>query len=110
MQKVNYQNIHKHGHRVYTCRWLVLLAVPNHAQSSRYGWTVPRHVGSAVLRNKYKRWLREVLRKEAPRRLARDFNFVFKKKEAQFYKNKTFLQFKQEIKKALKNADKKLKK
>ena len=116
MQKVNYQNIRKYGRRVYTHRWLVLVAVPNYMHKSRYGWTVPRHVGSAVLRNKYKRWLREVLRKEEASKTITskgspvDLNFVFKKMEVNFYKNKTFLQFKQEIKKALKNVDKKIKK
>jgi ribonuclease P protein component len=44
-------------------RILVLRAVPNGLEISRYGFTISRRVGRAVTRNRVKRLLREILRK-----------------------------------------------
>lgn len=50
----------RRGFRVPATEWLVLHVVP--APEFRCGWTLPRAVGSAVVRNRLKRWLREWLR------------------------------------------------
>jgi hypothetical protein len=47
---------------VTATEWLVLHVVP--AAEFRCGWTLPRAVGSAVVRNRLKRWLREWLRSQ----------------------------------------------
>ena len=44
-------------------RELVIRILPNGLDISRYGITVSRHVGKAVVRNKIKRRFREILRK-----------------------------------------------
>jgi ribonuclease P protein component len=41
---------------------LVLKAMPNQLKFSRYGISVSKHVGKAVVRNRVKRILREILR------------------------------------------------
>ena len=41
---------------------VVMKALPNGLTLSRYGFSVSRRVGKAVLRNRVKRWLREILR------------------------------------------------
>lgn len=43
-------------------RLLVLKALPNGRDLSRYGFSVSRRVGGAVVRNRVKRRLREILR------------------------------------------------
>lgn len=43
---------------------LLVLFLPGEAPESRYGITVSRKVGNAVVRNRVKRWLREAIRHE----------------------------------------------
>jgi len=54
----------------------------------RCGWTIPRQIGPAVLRNRFRRWGREYLRKwAADSKLSLDMNLIFKRKEPGFYKS-----------------------
>ncbi len=46
----------------WTSSLLVMKALPNGLTSSRYGISVGKRVGSAVIRNRMKRLLREILR------------------------------------------------
>jgi ribonuclease P protein component len=45
-------------------RLLVLKAIPNTLDFSRYGISVSKHVGNAVIRNRIKRQIREIIRLE----------------------------------------------
>ncbi len=54
---------------------IVMKAIPNHLALSRYGFSVSRRVGNAVIRNKMKRRLREIMR-VMPLRTGWDIVFI----------------------------------
>lgn len=62
----------------------------NEFDNLRCGWTVPRQVGSAVVRNKLKRWCRDYFRsliKTETESVAFDINIVIRPaKTAEFFK------------------------
>ncbi len=49
--------------RVWSNNLLVLRALPNQSEVNRYGFVVSKRVGKAVVRNKVRRRLREIIRK-----------------------------------------------
>ncbi|MFC2011627.1 ribonuclease P protein component [Chloroflexota bacterium] len=46
----------------WACNLIVMKALPNNLDISRYGFSVSKRVGKAVVRNRVKRLLREILR------------------------------------------------
>ena len=73
---------------IHVTHWLMVVTRPNEVGVARVGWTLPRFVGKAVLRNRLRRWGRERVKTwdfgKWPESL--DFNFVFKKKAVGFYR------------------------
>jgi ribonuclease P protein component len=61
---------------------LVMKALPNGLTFSRYGFSVSRRVGKAVVRNRIKRWLREILR-AAPLKAGWDIIFIARQSTAE---------------------------
>lgn len=60
-RKVQFELVYNEG-RTWTGREIVVKALPNGLALSRYGFTVSRRVGKAVVRNLVKRRLREIVR------------------------------------------------
>lgn len=61
-----YALIYEKG-KSWVCDLLVMRALPNEMASSRYGISVSKRIGNAVVRNRVKRRLREILRAESLR-------------------------------------------
>lgn len=59
--KTQFKLVYDKG-RSWATKELVIKALPNGLESTRYGLTVSRRVGKATVRNKIKRRLREILR------------------------------------------------
>ncbi len=61
----------------------------------RCGWTLPRQVGPAVVRNRLKRWSRVYFRARLKEghTLPVDLNLVFRKTEGDFYKKLSYERF-----------------
>lgn len=77
----------KEGKRLFITDWLAIQWLVSDDETLRVGWTIPGYVGSAVTRNKLKRWLKVFLeQKWEPRGPKIKVHFLFKKKPVTFYK------------------------
>ena len=60
----------------------------NNQTKVRLGWTVSKHIGSAIVRNKLKRWFREYFREKLQKynHLCMDINIILRPCDKSFYK------------------------
>ena len=66
-KRSDFLRLSKDGKRIKVCPWLIFnYSVEEDVETAALllGWTVPKRVGSAVFRNKLKRWAREFFRKQ----------------------------------------------
>ena len=96
----DFQNVFNNGQRIYPSSWMVANVCSNSCEEPRFGWTLPRYVGSAVTRNRLKRWCREFLRCSISDNFTKniDVNFVFKRRDKEFYKRLSHEEFNKTIK------------
>ena len=76
----DYQSIKLNGQRVRLREfpWTFLATQKNAELGARVGWTLSKKAGGAVVRNKIKRWIREITRTNSPIwNNSRDYNFIF---------------------------------
>jgi len=59
--RTQYNSVYRHG-KVWANNLVVMKAMPNGLNLSRYGFSVTKKVGKAVQRNRVKRLLREIVR------------------------------------------------
>lgn len=87
--------LQRQGHRLYPTPWMIINFTENQLGVLRVGWTIPRYVGNAVLRNKLKRWCREYFRQAvgSKKRINYDLNVVLRKRDKDFYRNISYQEF-----------------
>lgn len=83
------------GKRHWASNWLLLNYKINSLGQIRFGVTASRKVGSAVIRNKLKRWCRDFFREslKCGNSLSADINVIFKPMEGGFYKDLSYEEF-----------------
>lgn len=99
------------GKRLKFKDWLVINLLLNSDSKIQVGWTVPTYVGNAVIRNRYKRWLKNYLatKWELSENLQSGctVHFYFQKKDKNFYREMDHTSFDETIKIGLIDVDKK---
>lgn len=87
--KSDFNRLRNSGRKMSSCRWLTIIFVPNTAGYLRYGFSIPRQVGSAVIRNRLRRWSREIIRNQVRQieDLSIDVHFIFRPQKGEHYKN-----------------------
>jgi ribonuclease P protein component len=85
----------KNGFRVRPTDWLLINYARNSSGQMRCGWTLPRQVGNAVVRNRFKRWSRVYFRALLvnEQTLPIDVNLVFRKAEDDFFRKLNYDKF-----------------
>ncbi|MCB0341536.1 MAG: ribonuclease P protein component [Pseudobdellovibrionaceae bacterium] len=78
----------KNGKHFCPTPWLLINYRSRDNGHLKFGMTVPKYVGNAVVRNRIKRWCRESVKRQGPC-YSLDVNFVFRKREKEFYRSLT---------------------
>lgn len=90
-KKSDFEKLKKLGKRVFLTPWLIVNVAKNSDKHVRAGYTISGKVGGAVVRNKLKRWSREIISQWAKENvMGVDINVVFKPKEEGFYRKLRF--------------------
>jgi ribonuclease P protein component len=84
-RKKDFRSLAAGGHKLRPAPWLIINYSLNDQELLRWGWTAGGKIGSAVLRNRMRRWCREFFKTK--KGFGVDINLVFlKQKSPEFYK------------------------
>lgn len=93
-RRADFLDLKATGHSFHVNSWLLANVKTTDRAEIRCGWTLPRQTGTAVVRNRLKRWGREYLRKWAARtKGSLDLNLIFKRREKGFYQQVSHEEF-----------------
>lgn len=91
--RADFVELAKKGKKVQSARWLVVNYKHNEVGHLRCGWTIPKQVGKSVLRNRLKRWCREIVRSQIQKLPSVDINVFIRPVSREFFSKITFKQF-----------------
>lgn len=83
VKRADFLELKAEGHIVHVNSWMIVNWRKSQSADLRCGWTFPSYIGSAVVRNRLKRWAREYFRKRPVGGF--DMNVILKRKESGFY-------------------------
>lgn len=100
----------KKGYRVRPSDWLLINYAASPDGDMRCGWTLPRAVGTAVVRNRLRRWSRVFFldRLNTQKPLPAKINLVFRRTEGDFYKKLSYEEFSQVLDKGWRQMERRL--
>lgn len=130
VRKSEFDSLWKQGRRKPLTNWLQLVYRKNDLGHFRFGVSLSRKTGTAVVRNKMKRWTREILTEELKKELTKkpteqlrsesqklsseietktgleaiggwDIHYIFRAPKAGFFKELTFSDYQQVVQKSL---------
>jgi ribonuclease P protein component len=85
-RKKDFKDLVTEGKKFRPAPWLIVNYSHNDRELLRLGWTAGGKIGTAVLRNRLRRWCREFFKTK--KGLGVDLNIVFlKQKSPEFYKD-----------------------
>lgn len=95
VRQKDFSLLREQGRKMASSRWLVVIYNPNQVGYLRYAFSISRKVGSAVLRNKLRRWGRELIRKQVRegKDWAVDVHFIFRPMPDSFYSKLSLAEF-----------------
>ncbi|HMN66947.1 MAG TPA: ribonuclease P protein component [Bdellovibrionales bacterium] len=86
-RRADFERLRTEGKSVHINSWLLVNMQPTESGEVRCGWTIPRQVGTAVVRNRLRRWGREYLRRwGSGLKRGLDVNLVIRRRDKEFYK------------------------
>jgi ribonuclease P protein component len=91
------------GHVAHINSWLILNWRGKAEPFIHCGWTIPGHIGPAVIRNRFKRWGREFFRRwSGDNGVVKgiEMNLIFKRKPVEFYRELTHKEFDEALERA----------
>lgn len=106
----DFEILSKSGKRTHVNSWLLFNYKENFEGHLRCGWTIPKYVGNAVVRNRIRRWCREFFREQKKLKWNPeiDLNVVVRKREKNFYKQLSHSEFKGILHRGVRKLDGKL--
>lgn len=98
-RKSDFQELYATGKTIKVCPWFFIKYKENQEPSNRFGWSISKKIGKAVVRNRLRRWLRNYFRhKEFSKTL--DLNVILLPQTKDFYKNIKWKDFERQLERA----------
>ncbi|MGE3680502.1 MAG: ribonuclease P protein component [Bdellovibrionales bacterium] len=85
-RRSDFLSLKSNGRSIHVNSWLIVNLQRTELDEIRCGWTISRQIGSAVIRNRLRRWGKEYLRRWAAQgRGGLDLNVIFRRRDRSFY-------------------------